>query len=125
MEAAGPLWLGNLADASFCDEMIRLSNTSFIGGNPRFMEILARVKGEVGLPPGFIDLDKTCSGLGVSSASLDSVLDGLREAGFDAVRSHADDRGIKTNAPFEELEGIILGLHESNSGDSVERKVDE
>ncbi|MGD2201579.1 MAG: tRNA (guanine(10)-N(2))-dimethyltransferase [Candidatus Bathyarchaeota archaeon] len=110
MRAAGPMWLGDLADPSFCAGMIKLSETSFIGSNRRLMRIIERMKREVGLPSGFYNLDKIGSMLGVPSTPMDPVLRRLIEAGFKAVVSHVDERGVKTDAPIKELERIVLGL---------------
>ena len=109
MRAEGPLWLGDLADEGFCSDMIECSEDSFIGSNRRLMKIIGNVVGEIGMPPGFFVIDELSSDLGVASRRIEPVIDGLNAAGFKAARSHADSRGLKTNAPADEVKRIILG----------------
>jgi tRNA (guanine26-N2/guanine27-N2)-dimethyltransferase len=108
MKAEGPLWLGDLADEDFCSDMIEGSEDSFIGSNSRLMEIIGRARGEIGMPPGFFVIDELSSDLGVASRRIEPVIHGLHVAGFKATRSHADSRGLKTDAPVEEVKRIIL-----------------
>ncbi len=108
MKVEGPLWLGDLADAGFCSDMAECSEDSFIGSNRRLMKIIGNVRGEIGMPPGFFVIDELSSDLGVASRRIEPVIDGLKEIGFKATRSHADSRGLKTDAPVEAVKGIIL-----------------
>jgi tRNA (guanine26-N2/guanine27-N2)-dimethyltransferase len=108
MKVEGPLWLGNLADEGFCSDMIECSEDSFIGSNRRLMKIIGNVGGEIGMPPGFFVIDELSSDLGVASRRIEPVIDGLKAAGFKATRSHADSRGLKTDAPVGAVKRIIL-----------------
>jgi tRNA (guanine26-N2/guanine27-N2)-dimethyltransferase len=110
MRAAGPLWLGDLAEPGFCDEMLEVSQRSSVSSNRRLMEIIELVRGEVGLPVGFYDIDRLCSMLGIQSLSLDGVRSALGEAGFKSVRTHIDNRGIKTDARIPDLKGTLRAL---------------
>ncbi|MBQ03465.1 tRNA (guanine(10)-N(2))-dimethyltransferase [Candidatus Bathyarchaeota archaeon] len=111
MKAAGPLWLGNLADDDFCLDMIECSKDSFIGSNRRLINIIRKVRGEIDMPPGFFVLDELSSNLGVASRRLNPVIDGLRNAGFKAAVSHANNRGLKTDASVEAVKRIVLELN--------------
>jgi tRNA G26 N,N-dimethylase Trm1 len=108
MRGEGPLWLGDLADEGFCSDMIECSEDSFIGSNRRLMKIIGNVIKEIGMPPGFFVIDKLSSDLGVASRRIEPVIDGLNASGFKAARSHADSRGLKTDAPVEAVKRIIL-----------------
>jgi tRNA (guanine26-N2/guanine27-N2)-dimethyltransferase len=108
MRAEGPLWLGDLADEGFCSDMVECSEDSFIGSNRRLMTIIGNVRGEIGMPPGFFVIDELTSDLGVESRRIEPVIDGLKAAGFKATRTHADSRGLKTDAPVEAVKRIIL-----------------
>ncbi len=108
MNVEGPLWLGDLADAGFCSDMVECSEDSFIGSNRRLMNIIGNVRGEIGMPPGFFVIDELSSDLGVASRRIEPVIDGLKAVGFKATKSHADSRGLKTDAPVEAVKGIIL-----------------
>ena len=108
MKAEGPLWLGDLADEGFCSDMLEYSEDSFISSNRRLMKIIGNVIGEIGTPPGFFVIDELSSDLGVASRRIEPVIDGLNAVGFKATRSHADSRGLKTDAPADEVKRIIL-----------------
>jgi tRNA (guanine26-N2/guanine27-N2)-dimethyltransferase len=108
MKAEGPLWLGDLADEGFCSDMVECSEDSFIGSNRRLMDIIGDVRGEIGMPPGFYVIDELSSDLGMESRRIEPVIDGLKAAGFKAARTHADRRGLKTDAPVEAVKRIIL-----------------
>ena len=103
MSVGGPLWLGDLADSSFCGEMLEASERSVVGSNRRLMEMVRLVRGEVGQPVGFHRIDKLCSRIGVASMPTEEALDAIRDAGHRAVRTHFDRRGLKTDASITEL----------------------
>lgn len=110
MKAAGPLWLGDLAESSFCDEMSYLSERSLISSNRRLMDTISLVRDEIGFPPGFYDIDRLCSKLGLPSKAANDVLSALRVAGFRSTRSHVDTRGIKTDATVSDIEEILRAI---------------
>jgi tRNA (guanine26-N2/guanine27-N2)-dimethyltransferase len=110
MRAAGPLWLGDLAETGFCDEMLEVSERSSVSSNRKLIEIIELVSGEVGFPVGFYDVDGLCSRLRIQSMGMDDVLSALREAGYRSARTHMDKRGIKTDACIPDLEGILKAL---------------
>jgi tRNA G26 N,N-dimethylase Trm1 len=60
------------------------------------------------MPPGFFVIDELSSDLGVASKRIEPVIEGLKVAGFKATRTHADSRGLKTDAPVEAVKRIIL-----------------
>jgi tRNA (guanine26-N2/guanine27-N2)-dimethyltransferase len=98
VKAAGPMWVGDLAEASFCDDMLSLSERSYAGSNRRLTSIIARVRDEVGLPVGFFNVDRACSEVGMASVERAEALNALNVKGFRATESHVDVRGIKTDA---------------------------
>jgi len=112
MKAAGPLWLGDLADDEFCSDMVESAEDSFIGSNRRLMGIIEKVRGEIGMPPGFFVVDELSSALGIQSRRIEPVIERLNESGFRAVVSHADNRGLKTDAPLEAVKRMVLGVED-------------
>lgn len=112
MKTAGPMWVGELAEASFCDDMLGLSERSYAGSNRRLMSIIARVKDEVSLPVGFFNVDRACSEVGMASADLAVALNALRVKRFRATESHIDNRGIKTDASASEVVAAFRDLKE-------------
>ena len=112
MKAAGPMWVGELAEASFCDDMLSLSERSYAGSNRRLTSIIIRVKGEVGLPVGFFNVDRACSEVGIASVNLAEALNTLQVKGFRATESHIDNRGIKTDASAADVAAAFRDLKE-------------
>jgi tRNA (guanine26-N2/guanine27-N2)-dimethyltransferase len=110
MEVGGPMWLGDLADEAFCRGMLSFSERSEISSNLRLMKLIELVEDEVGFSPGFVNIDKLCSRLGLASISTNEILFALRKKGFKAVKTHIDDRGIKTDASITDLENVIKGI---------------
>ena len=110
MEVGGPMWLGELSERDFCDEMLSLANRSFLSSDRRLMNLIRLVSDEVGFKPGFYNIDALCSKLRIASLSTRDVLSALEEAGFDAVRTHFDERGVKTDASIVELENVLKGF---------------
>ncbi len=106
------MWVGELADASFCDDMLSYSERSFAGSNRRLTSIIARVKDEVGLPVGFFNVDRACSEVGMASVDFAVALNALRVKGFRATESHIDNRGIKTDASASEVVAAFRDLKE-------------
>ena len=106
------MWVGELAEASFCDDMLSLSERSYAGSNRRLMSIIARVRDEVGLPVGFFNVDRACSVVGMASVDLAEALNALRVKEFRATESHIVNRGIKTDASASEVVAVFRGLKE-------------
>jgi len=103
----GPLWLGKIAETDFCEEMLSISNATPLSSNLRLIRLIKRVQGEVEFEPTYYNIDLLCSKLGVASLPMNDVLSALKETGFQAARTHFDDRGVKTDASIVELKNIL------------------
>ena len=106
--AVGPLWLGELFDQGLL-EKIRASLPDF-EYLPRFKRIEKQLElweGEASLPPFFYRTDHLGSTLKCSLPKMDKLLEGLREAGYPAVRTHFAPYAVKTTAPLEELAALF------------------
>lgn len=106
----GPLWLGKIAETDFCGEMLSIANTTPLSSNMKLIRLIKRVQGEVDFEPTYYNIDLLCSRLGVASLPTNDVLSALRDTGFQAVRTHFDDRGVKTDASIVELKNILKVL---------------
>jgi len=102
--------MGDLADASFCGEMLATADRSALSSDRRLMKLIRLVRGEVGLNPAFYSIDALCSRLRTASLPTDHVVAAIRDAGFQAVRTHFDDRGVRTDVSVVELENVLKGL---------------
>ena len=70
----------------------------------------ANLRGEVEFEPTYYNIDLLCSRLGVASLPMNDVLSALKDTGFQAARTHFDDRGVKTDASIVELKNILKVL---------------
>jgi tRNA (guanine26-N2/guanine27-N2)-dimethyltransferase len=115
MDAAGPLWVGELHDEKFIGSMMAEAKNKTLNRSEDVLKLLKTCIGEVGMPPGFYDVHEVCSKLGVSAPPLMDVMGGLEEAGFRVSRTHIRPTGIKTDAGIREIEEAIMDLHGSRS----------
>ncbi len=97
-DAIGPLWTGPLGDPAFVRTLSPSEWTSAAGG--RLLDTLRR---EIDLPPFFVTTDEMAQRLRGSPPKLERFLQALRDVGFRAERTHFHPRGVKTDAPHEEI----------------------
>jgi tRNA (guanine26-N2/guanine27-N2)-dimethyltransferase len=116
MLAAGPLWIGDLADGPFCKNMLEISERSELSSNRRLMRIIRLVRDEIAFPPGYYNIDKLCSKLGMPSIASDRAFSALEEAGLRVVGTHMDRRGFKADSSISEIESVLKGTLKPSRG---------
>lgn len=97
-DAIGPLWLGPVSDAAFVSG---LAPSEWTGVATQ--RLLSLFQGEADLPPFFVTTDELASRDRGSPPKLERFLDRLRDGGFHAARTHFHPRGVKTDAPFDDV----------------------
>lgn len=65
----------------------------------RIAKLLALTKEEASAPMTYFVVDKLSGKLGLPSPSIQAFINSLRERGYQAVQTHFNTRGIRTNAP--------------------------
>jgi len=115
MNIAGPLWLGALSEASFCDEMIEEAEEREFKER-RLMRLLGAIRSESGYPPTFFSVDVISSLLNLPSSRTDDLLSALRKAGYIVARTHFHPRGIKTDAPIKAMKEILMTISVTRTG---------
>jgi tRNA (guanine26-N2/guanine27-N2)-dimethyltransferase len=108
LTVGGPMWLGELADKVFTNEMLSKAHGANVW-ETRLIHIVETIRGEIGFPPTFYNLDEFSSRVGKSSLSMEEIMKGLKMAGFEVARTHFDPRGIKTTANVTDLVNVIKG----------------
>lgn len=111
LKAAGPLWIGEIADKNFCtlmEENLKSLKYEHIGSEAR--RIVSLVKEEADAPATYYVIDKICDRIGSPTPPLKEVIDHIREMGFRAVRTHFHGRGIKTDAPASAVIKVVREL---------------
>ena len=97
-EAVGPLWTGPLGDAVFVRSLSPSEWTSVPS-----QRLLATLQAEAEMPAFFVTTDELAQRDRGSPPKLDRLLQALRDAGFRATRTSFHPRGMKTDAPLDEV----------------------
>ena len=100
MDVAGPLWLGKIVDAEFCRLMEKVVAENPLRNGWKIRKLLASTKSEAEASITYYVLDRLCKKLALPVPSIKKVTDELGKKGFQAVRTHFNTRGIKTDAPI-------------------------
>jgi tRNA (guanine26-N2/guanine27-N2)-dimethyltransferase len=99
MDYAGPLWVGSIFDRGFIESMIKENKTVAFKNNARITKLLALVKEEASAPITYCVLDKLSGKLRLPSPAIQAFADAFRKNGYQAVLTHFNNRGIRTDAP--------------------------
>jgi len=107
MDYAGPLWLGGIFDPDFIELMMKENRTVAFKNSARIAKLLALTKDEGSAPIAYYVLDKLSGKLGVPSPSNQVFVNALRNSGYQAVSTHFNTRGIRTNASALTLHKLL------------------
>ncbi len=110
LSAAGPLWLGRIADRKFCSLMEKEVEGRGLRQERRLLKMLSLVKNEAEAPVTYFRVDQICDKLNLPVPSQKKVLDKVMEAGFQAVPTHFNSRGFRTDAPAKVVKEVITEL---------------
>lgn len=114
LRTAGPLWLGSLNDAEFLSSMkSQLVRFDYLRSFKEITKLLDSLILETKYPLiGYYRLDSLASKLKVNIPPRDKIIECLRG---NAVVSHLDYRGIKTDRNFDEVIECIKSLSNINN----------
>lgn len=110
LSVAGPLWLGKMAEKSFCEGMIREIDGKSLGQKKRVRKLIYAVLEETEAPATYYVIDEICDKLGLRTPSAKEVILQLKREGYQAVATHFKSNGIKTNAPSNHVIHIVKAL---------------
>ncbi len=105
-EAAGPLWLGPLHEASILAAMQDLTADTSKAGR-----LLGALADEADAPPFHVDPGALQRHFGEPMPRRDIFIKALIAAGHGAARTHLDPQGIRTDASLEEIGKVWDALH--------------
>jgi tRNA (guanine26-N2/guanine27-N2)-dimethyltransferase len=114
LSVAGPLWLGKLWIKEFCVSMRKLVEERTMKNQRRIVKFLSLVENEVDAPATYYVIDKICDRFNLSVPPLAKTIRALREAGFQATRTHFNSKAFRTNAPAKVVRDIIIQLSSSH-----------
>jgi tRNA (guanine26-N2/guanine27-N2)-dimethyltransferase len=107
MQVGGPMWMGELAEEKFTEEMADEARVLEHMAHSRASRLINRVKAEIGYDPGFYEIDRICGLVGAPSIPTDEAIRRLRDTGFKVTVSHFSNRAIKTDAGIEDLRRLF------------------
>jgi len=106
----GPLWLGELKDNNFVNEMIkRVEELENVDKN-KVKKFLKSIAGEIDAPFGY-SIHAISRILKVSPPKMDSILGKLKEMGYEASRVHYSGIVFKTDADIKVVKDVFLALN--------------
>ncbi|NHI94043.1 MAG: tRNA (guanine(10)-N(2))-dimethyltransferase [Candidatus Lokiarchaeota archaeon] len=110
LEIIGPIWIGKLADKEFLMKMMAfIDNFNFIS-DKKIRNLITLHLSEIDSQITFHDTSRLIYEHKLKSIKLSRIIDGLKNKGFNASRTHFSPIGIKTNAKRNEIAEIIKNL---------------
>ena len=107
LSLGGPLWLGRIFDSSFCQLMEEEQKHRKFKNGKRIEKILVLTKNEADAPIGYYVVDKLCDALNLPVPSVKSVIETLRNEGFQACLTHFNPKGIRSNALATKMKELV------------------
>ncbi len=110
MDYAGPLWIGKIFDASFVESMLAENSRVAFKNSNKINKLLSLIKEEADTPPTYYVLDRINKKMNLPSVPVATFFQALIEAGFKAVPTHFNTRGIRTTATSTDMQKILKKL---------------
>jgi tRNA (guanine26-N2/guanine27-N2)-dimethyltransferase len=107
MEHTGPLWIGSISDPTFVERIIKENQKTAFKNSAKITKLLTLTKNEATAPATYYVIDKLSGKLKLPAPSVQTFLTALKESGFQAVPTHFNTRGIKTDAPALTMHKIL------------------
>jgi tRNA (guanine26-N2/guanine27-N2)-dimethyltransferase len=107
MEYAGPLWIGSIFDLAFVEQVIKENQNNAFRNSGKISKLLSLIKTEASAPSTYYVLDKLSGKLGLPAPSVQTFLNALKSSGFQAVPTHFNTRGIRTDAPAKIMQKLL------------------
>ncbi|MFH1820937.1 MAG: tRNA (guanine(10)-N(2))-dimethyltransferase [Methanobacteriota archaeon] len=104
---AGPLWLGELINKQFTQEIIGDLAMRNFKLKHKEITLLSRCVGEAEGPPTFYDLNELSRRAGTPPPKLAELISMIRAQGYFSSRTHFSNTGFRTDAPVEEINKIL------------------
>ena len=105
---AGPLWIGDIFDADFVDEMLYLVDDCNV--DKKCGKSLLMAKKEIKMPPAYFSVDKISERVKATPPTISAIIDRLQSSGFSAARTSLRLTGFKTDAKYNEVLDLFRTL---------------
>jgi tRNA (guanine26-N2/guanine27-N2)-dimethyltransferase len=110
MDYAGPLWLGKIFDKSFIESMQQENSHRAFRNSGKITKLLNLTREEADAPSTYFVLDRLSGKFGLPAPSSAAFFEALRNAGYIAVATHFNSRGVRTDAPAFTMQQILKTL---------------
>jgi tRNA (guanine26-N2/guanine27-N2)-dimethyltransferase len=110
LKTAGPLWLGGLFDEVFCSLMEKDAKERHLKQEKRIIKLLSLAKNEAKAPLTYFVVDKFCDKLNLPAPSTIKVVEELQNRGFQAVLTHFNSKGVRTDASAKAMKEVITKI---------------
>jgi len=110
LKTAGPLWLGELFDEAFCSLMEKDVERRRLKQEKRILKLLSLTKNEARASITYFVVDKFCDKLNLPSPPTIKIVEELRNRGFQAVLTHFNSKGVRTDASAKTVKEVITGI---------------
>lgn len=107
LNVAGPLWLGKLFDEDFCSLMEKEAYGRRLR-EKRVLKLLSLTRNEIEAPITYYVVDKICDKFNLPIPPLIKVINELKSAGFQAVPTHFNSRGVRTDASAKVMKEYVI-----------------
>ncbi|MFB6087952.1 MAG: tRNA (guanine(26)-N(2))-dimethyltransferase [Haloarculaceae archaeon] len=101
VQTAGPIWLGPTCEPEFV-ATVRAAVDDGMGTAAEARDLCATLAAELDEPTHY-DQHRLCKRWGVGATAMDDFLDALRDAGYEASRTHYGGTTFKTTADVTEI----------------------
>lgn len=109
-DVGGPLWCGKIQNSDFLSSMLEIVPNLNINTENKALKLLERCYEESDSTPTFYDLHAICRKLKTSVPPMDLIMDSIKEGGYKVSRTHFNPNGVKTDAPLNFIEKIIMNV---------------
>ena len=103
--SAGPVWVGPLTELDLLRRACRTAEEMRLRWAK---ETFTALLGVNGFPPWSFSIEEICSRLGVATVSESAVYRNLTESGYDVMRTPFERTGVKTDADYQALVGMVV-----------------
>ena len=108
---SGPLWVGELHQKSYLDEIDILNEKFNFKNKNRIRKILKFALNEINMPISYFNVHKLCQQVKLSHIpKLDNLINLIKENGYKASRTHFDFLSIKTNMRIDDLKSLLIKI---------------
>ncbi len=113
MEYAGPLWINDIHDLEFLNEIVGLNNELQYTNKKRIDKLLNIIREEVKNPISFYNIHKLSRILKISNTpKLNTIIETIRKKKYSASKTHFDFLSIKTNMNIVGIKETLLELND-------------